>query len=102
MFTENNFVAVEELVLAIDQRLEVVDGVAIVRREVGTALNGKEVIPVKKVSRVHHTYTSRLDRYFEANMAAVTCCCCCSANILIRFKFCWGWLLYLIMIVINR
>ena len=81
-------VAVEELALAVDQRLEEVDGVAVVRRQIGAALHGEEVVPAEKVSGVHCTYTSRLDRYFEANMAAVTCCCCGSANILMRFKFC--------------
>jgi type IV secretory pathway TraG/TraD family ATPase VirD4 len=91
---------VEELALAVDQRLEEVDGVAVVRREVGAAVHGEEVVPAEKVSGVQGTYTSRLERYFEANMAAVTYCCYCSANILMRFKFCWGWILFLLLTVV--
>ena len=84
-----HLVAVEELALAVDQRLEEVDGVAVVRRQVGAALDGEEVVPAEKVSEAQGTYTSRLDLYLEANMVAVTCCCYCSANILARWKLCW-------------
>ena len=40
----------EELALAVDQRLEEVDGVAVVSGEVGAALYGEEVVPLGRVS----------------------------------------------------
>ena len=45
-----DLVAVEELALAVDQRLEEVDGVAVVIGEVGAALHGEEVVPAGRVS----------------------------------------------------
>ena len=71
----------EELALAVDELLQEVDRVAVQWGEVGMALNGEEVVPVRKVSFGASTYTSRLERNLEANMAAVTCCCYYSANI---------------------
>ena len=71
----------EELALSVDELLQKVDRVAVQRGEVGVALNGEEVVPVRKVSFGASTYTSRLERNLEANMAAVTCYYCYSANI---------------------
>ena len=76
-----HLVTVEELALAVDELLQEVDRVAVQRGEVGVALNGEEVVPVRKVSFSASTYTSRLERNFEANIAAVTCYYCDSANI---------------------
>ena len=71
----------EELALAVDDLLQEVDRVAVQRGEVSVALDGEEVVPVKKVSFGASTYTSRLERNLEANIAAVTCYYCYSANI---------------------
>ena len=79
-----DLVAVDELALAVDEGLEVVDGVAVMISQIGTALYGEEVIPTERVSGTGCTYTSRLERYLLANMAAVTWGCCGSANILTR------------------
>ena len=67
-------VAVDELPLALDQLLQEVDGVALVGGEVCAALDREEVVPRGGVSKGAGTYTSRFERYFEANILAVTCC----------------------------
>jgi hypothetical protein len=38
------------------------------------ALNCQEVVPVEKVSADEDTYTSRFERYLDANIVAATCC----------------------------
>ena len=58
--------------MAVDKRLEEVDRVAFVIGQIGAALYGQEVVPAETVSSRWPTYTSRLERYLEANMAAVT------------------------------
>ena len=66
-------VVAHELLLALDDGLQVVDGVALVWREVGVAVDGEEGVPTGGVRNSGLTYTSRLDRYLEANILAVTC-----------------------------
>ena len=66
-------VVAHELLLALDDGLEVVDGVALVGREVGVAVDGEEGVPTDGVRGSNCTYTSLLDRYLEANILAVTC-----------------------------
>ena len=66
-------VVADELLLALDHGLEVVDGVALVGREVGVAVDGEEGVPTDGVRDLSCTYTSRLDRYLLANICAVTC-----------------------------
>ena len=68
-----NTVVAHELLGALDDGLEVVDGVALVGREVGVAVDGEEGVPTELVSDGKSTYTSRLDRYLIANICAVTC-----------------------------
>ena len=70
-----HLVAVQKLALTVDERLEEVDCVALVRSQVGTALDAEEVIPTEDVSEGVVTYTSRLERYLDANMVDVTCDC---------------------------
>ena len=66
-------VVADELLFALDYGLEVVDGVALVGREVGVAVDGEEGVPTDGVRNSSLTYTSLLLRYFEANICAVTC-----------------------------
>ena len=66
-------VVAHELLLALDDGLQVVDGVALVGREVGVAVDGEEGVPTDGVRNSSLTYTSRLNRYLEANILAVTC-----------------------------
>ena len=66
-------VVADVLLLSLDNGLEVVDGVALVGREVGVAVDGEEGVPTEGVRDSSCTYTSRLDRYLEANILAVTC-----------------------------
>ena len=66
-------VVADELLLALDDGLEVVDGVALVGREVGVAVDGEEGVPTDGVRELSCTYTSRLLRYLLANIYAVTC-----------------------------
>ena len=66
-------VVADVLLLALDDGLEVVDGVALVGREVGVAVDGEEGVPTDGVRDLSCTYTSRLDRYLLANICAVTC-----------------------------
>ena len=68
-----DLVAVDELLGALDERLEEVDSMALVRRQVGMALDGQKVEPTAAVRWSFDTYTSRLDRYLAANICAVTC-----------------------------
>ena len=68
-----NTVVADELLRALDDGLEVVDGVALVGREVGVAVDGEEGVPTDGVKDLSFTYTSRLLRYLEANICAVTC-----------------------------
>ena len=68
-----NTVVADELLRALDDGLEVVDGVALVGREVGVAVDGEEGVPTDGVRDLSCTYTSRLDRYLLANICAVTC-----------------------------
>ena len=65
-------VAVDELLGALDERLKEVDRMALVRRQIGMALDGQKVEPIAAVRRSFDTYTSRLDRYLVANICAVT------------------------------
>ena len=64
-------VAVEELLLAADEVLQEVDGVALVRGQEGVAVDGEEVVPTKGVSIIKETYTSRFELYLAAKAAAV-------------------------------
>ena len=66
-------VVADELLRALDDGLEVVDGVALVGREVGVAVDGEEGVPTDGVRDLSGTYTSRLDLYLLANICAVTC-----------------------------
>ena len=61
----------EELLLAADEVLQEVDGVALVRREEGMAVDGEEVVPTVGISRAEDTYTSRLELYLAAKAVAV-------------------------------
>ena len=63
-----NPVAVDELLSSLDQRLEEVDGMVLVRGKVGLAVDGQEVEPTERVSLARDTYTSRLERYLLANI----------------------------------
>ena len=65
----------KELALSIDQRLEEVDGVTLVRSQIGAKLHAEEVIPTEIVSEGKVAYTSRLDRYLDANIVDVICDC---------------------------
>lgn len=71
----------DELLLALDERLQKVDGVTLEGSQVGSALDGEEVEPEEGVRDHELTYTSRLERYFEANMEAVTYCMARSLSI---------------------
>ena len=61
----------EELLLAADEVLEEVDGVALVRGEESVALNGQEVVPTVGISGAGDTYTSRFELYLAAKAVAV-------------------------------
>ena len=61
----------EELLLAADEVLQEVDGVALVRGEEGVALNGQEVVPTVGISVAGDTYTSRFELYLAAKAVAV-------------------------------
>ena len=65
-----------ELLLACDEVLEKVDRMAFVRREVRMAVHGQEVEPEQRVSQLKVTYTSRLERYLDAKVYAVSSCLC--------------------------
>ena len=69
----------DELLLTSDERLEEVDGVALVWGEEGVALDRQEVVPTSVVSRRVVTYTSRLERYLAAKVAADIVCRAASA-----------------------
>ena len=61
----------EELLLAADEVLQEVDGVALVRGEESVALNGQEVVPTVGISGAGDTYTSRFELYLAAKAVAV-------------------------------
>ena len=66
-------VAADVLLVAHDEVLQEVDGVVLVRREVRVAVDGQEAIATERVRAAAGTYTSRLERYLEANIVAVSC-----------------------------
>ena len=61
----------EELLLAADEVLQEVDGVALVRGEEGVAVDGQEVVPTVGISGAGDTYTSRFELYLAAKAVAV-------------------------------
>ena len=63
-----HIVTVDELLVALDDLLEIVDRVALVWSEVRVAVHGEEHVPEKNVRSKFTTYTSRLERYLEANI----------------------------------
>ena len=65
-------VGVHELLGALNEGTQVVDGVVLVGGQVCVALDGQEGIATENVSQLVGTYTSRLERYLAANMVAVT------------------------------
>ena len=69
----------DKLLLTSDERLEEVNGVALVGSEEGVALNRQKVVPTSVVSKRVVTYTSRLERYFAAKVAAAIVCRATSA-----------------------
>ena len=66
-------VATDELLLSHDEVLEEVDRVVLIGCKVCVAVNSQETISVVLIRLIIVTYTSRLDRYLEANIYAVTC-----------------------------
>lgn len=63
----------DELLGALDERLEIVDRVVLKGSQVRVTFYGEEVEPIELVRINRATYTSRFDLYFEANICAVTC-----------------------------
>ena len=63
----------DELLDALDERLEKVDGVVLEGSQVRVALHGEEGESETLVNKVSETYTSRLERYLDANICAFTC-----------------------------
>ena len=61
---------------ALDEGLEKIYGMVLEGCEVRMALYSQEDIPTPLVIDGMDTYTSRFDLYFDANIAAVTCCRC--------------------------
>ena len=67
-------VRVQELLAALDERFQEVDCHLVVRGQVRMALDCREVVPIETVRLQIATYTSRLERYLDANIAAVIVC----------------------------
>ena len=81
-------VTVKELLLATDEVLQEVDGVALERCQEGMAVNGEEMIPTVVVSMIKGTYTSRLELYLAAKAVAVMrgrAASLCSSTIIFNF-----------------
>ena len=84
-------VAVEVLLLALDQLLEEVNSVAFIGSQVCLHLHREEVVPKQRVTLNNDTYTSRLERYLAAKACAVRLCLalssiCSTITLLLAFK----------------
>ena len=81
-------VLVDKFLGAVDDALHEVDRHALVGGQVGVAVDGKEEVPAVVVRVNDGTYTSRFERYFAANAAAVTFCLAASITASTIFSFC--------------
>ena len=67
-------VRVQELLASLDERFQEIDRHLVVRGQVRMTLYCREVVPIDTVRLQIDTYTSRLERYLDANIAAVIVC----------------------------
>ena len=65
---------VQKLLFSLNERFQEIYGHAVVRRQVCMTLNCHEVVPIYIVRLQIIAYTSRFERYLDANIAAVIVC----------------------------